>query len=172
MDKMNNFSYLYFLLVLISTSCIKPKASVSSTKALSYPPHTSSASTAERIYFINFGAKLVNNTDSCFIINTIEVDGTLNQPANEASHNPSGNNYICKVYDSNEKLIYEEEIVNPLQHRVDLYSEDGKIESKELSLKEAEFSVRFQQTDGKANSVTLTKQAGKSSLIILQSNLK
>ena len=172
MYKMNNFSYLCFLLILISTSCIKPKASVSSAEVMKYPPHTSSAGTGDKIYFINFGCKLVNNTDSCFVINTIEADGKLNQPANEQVHNPSGNNYICKVYDSNDKLLYEEELINPLQHRVDVYSEDGKIQSKELSLKDGEFGIRFQQTEAKASTVILTKQAGRSSLIILESNLK
>lgn len=172
-DKMNNFRHLYIILVFLSVSCVRPKSNVSAVNTISYPAHTSTATTGDRIYFINFGCKLVNNLDSCFVINTIEVDGKLNTGStNEPPHDSPGSNYICKVYDSADKLIYEEELVNPLHHRVDLFSENGKIESKDLTLQEAEFSIRFQQKETKACTVIVTKQAGTSSVMILKSNLK
>lgn len=166
------FKYLPLLFISF-VACVSQKPNVSTTKAITYPVHTSSAITNERIYFINFGTKKVGNTDSCFVINTIEVDGKLSHSNEEPHDAASGNNYLCKVYDSNEKLIYQEVIINPLQHRVDLYSEDGKIESKELTIQEAEFSIRFQQPLTKASIVTIEKEvAGKSNMIICKSNLK
>lgn len=168
--KMNYFNYLYIIILL--SGCAKQAVKVSHVQTTSYPAHISNATTNERIYFINFGCKKIGDTDSCFVINTLDADGKLNGAVNEHPHDSPGNNYICKVYDCNDKLIYEEEITNPLQHRVDLFSQDGQIESKELKLQEAEFSIRFQQAADKACAVVVEKQTGSKNIILCKSNIK
>jgi hypothetical protein len=163
----------YFMFVFMTlVSCVGPKSQISHTNSTIYPAHTASATSNESIYFINFGTKKVDNNDSCFVINTIEVDGKLNALNSEHTDEVLRNYYNCKVYDSNDKLVFEEAIVNPLEHRVDLYNENGKIESKELSIKSAEFSIRFQQSKPRASRVVVEKIIDKSIVEICKSNLK
>lgn len=136
------------MLVFMQTSCIESKKAVASTEA---------KSEVDQLLFVNLlFLKTPDGKDSCNVINSIVADGTLR--ATEIPHARNKENYYTLFFNSCAgKTLYKEEMDNQLDTQMEVYTESGAIELKNVSFKQKEYSIRMQKGKEKICRLIVTK---------------
>ncbi|HSH65825.1 MAG TPA: hypothetical protein VLB84_08510 [Bacteroidia bacterium] len=136
----NNRCLLFFaLVILIQVSCIESKKIVSPVAVQTEQEEEG------KLLFINLlFSKTSDGKDSCNIINSIVVEGTLKEEAVHPVRNKE-NYYTLFLNSCDGKTLYKEELDNQLDTQMEVYKEGGTIALKTVNFKQREYSIRMQK---------------------------
>jgi hypothetical protein len=130
--------FFFTMLLLLFFSCVESKKTIA-------PVVEQTQINEQKLLFINLiFSKTNEGKDSCDLINSITVDGTLREEANLAVSNRE-NFYTLFLKSCNGEILYKEEMDNQLDSQMEVYKENGAIELKSVSFKEREYSIRMQK---------------------------
>lgn len=135
---------------------------------------TASHPAKPQIIFINFKAEQDDSAPHKMKVtwlNHIVVEGQLKQDVGSEKVDTSPEGLICSFWNANARLLKQIALENPLQRTVEYADEDGRLTTRQLQLREVEFSIRTQLAPGIAF-VTVEQAADTALHLLLKQQLK
>lgn len=141
--------FVFAFMLFLQASCMQSRKVVST-------PSIPSEVEQKKLLFVNLlFLKTADGKDSCDVINSIVVEGTLKETEHPVRNKE---NYYTLFFNScSGNTLYKEEIDNQLDTQMEVHNESGVVELKSVSFKQREYGIRMQKGKEKICRLVVTK---------------